>query len=450
MIVRTFPEEERSLLGACLYCKNACTQVIQHLEEKHFSTPQNIELFTAIKAIYLRGEPVSFHALKVQLEKQNSYDKLRNELATIKASAAVDHIETNIAAIKESYIKLSIADVIKSLDKNLDNLGIEQIAKICHSHLNETREKITWDSASLINDFEDGLTAYQWYQRQQELFLSGKTNLGLSTGFELLDKRLSGLNKGFYIIIAGSPGTGKTTLAMQIMQNVLNNKHRVGFMSLELTRQQVIHKLNSMAANLTHDEVFKGDFRGLQYQQINSNMKMMEQNNNLFVEEIPINNHASLVSRVRYLVEMCKIELLVVDYIGLIKALDIKTGTSHEKVTLISQTIRDLIKEYRIPALVLCQLNRASNYDVPELHNLRDSGSLEADAHQVIILHKTKEENGLEDSRSPVNAYIRKNRFGQTGVVNFHFNGIKFYPMEDYNAQTAKMINQVHNEFEIK
>jgi replicative DNA helicase len=268
-------------------------------------------------------------------------------------------------------------------------------------------------------------TIENYFNRQGELG-------GIATGFTDLDKMTDGLHAGEMIVIAARPSMGKTSLAMNIAENVvLNQKLPVGVFSLEMTADSLVLRVLCSQARVNLRSIregfmSEGDFAKLRYgvDKLSSAP--------LFIDDTPGLSILQMRARARRLWQQYGIKLFVIDYLQLLRSTAKRAQENRQQeIADISNGIKALAKELKVPIIVLSQLNREFEKEKgrkPRMSDLRESGSIEQDADVVGLLYKPsasdEEEAGAvveEPDGVPVNLLIAKQRNGPTGDVNLTF-----------------------------
>ena len=249
----------------------------------------------------------------------------------------------------------------------------------------------------------------------------------LFTGFADLDKVLAGFHAEELTILAARPGVGKTAFALQLMINLAEKNNYCYFVSREMSKMQLGKRLLAnvsgvegnklrLCKNLNDDD-FKKLKKG---KEILGWMKLRLDDRTATVQEIR--------SKCRELYNKGELDILIVDYLQLLKA-NGKFGSRREEIEYISRSLKELSMEFCIPVIALSQLSRSnvSTDREPELHDLRESGSLEQDADNVIFLHQEKFEDGSD--KNEIKILIKKQRNGGTGFVRFAYKKevLRFY-----------------------
>lgn len=241
---------------------------------------------------------------------------------------------------------------------------------------------------------------------------------GLAFGFSKLDWMTHGAKAGQMIVLAARPGVGKTSLAMNIVENVaVDQKYPVGVFSLEMTGKELIHRMGCSRAGVDSQRAQDGDFQNgdmpkltSAFGQINSAPIHICEKGGLTISQ--------LSARARRMHQRHKLKLVVIDYLQLMQS-RVK-GNRNEQITEISNGIKALAKDLRVPIIALSQLSRdvEKSEREPRLSDLRDSGSIEQDADMVMLMSpKPANENGSQ----VVEVLIPKHRGGPVGKVTLLF-----------------------------
>jgi replicative DNA helicase len=261
-----------------------------------------------------------------------------------------------------------------------------------------------------------------------ELHKSGGGIRGVPTGFVDLDDALAGLQQSNLIILAARPGVGKTTLAMNIAQYVtVELKRPVGFFSLEMSREELVDRLLVAQADIDAWKLKTGKLSEDDFTKLSDAMGVLAEAP-LFIDDTPALSILEMRTKARRLQVESGLDLLVIDYMQLARSRSLENRV--QEVSEISQGMKNLARELKIPVLVVSQLSRAveaRGSKKPQLADLRESGSIEQDADVVMFLWR-------EDDENPENIMldIAKHRNGPLRSVPLHFKGdrIRFFSRE--------------------
>jgi len=264
-----------------------------------------------------------------------------------------------------------------------------------------------------------------------ENFFSRKGTLtGLATGYADLDRMTDGLHGSEMIVIAARPSMGKTSLAMNIVENVvLEQKLPVAVFSLEMSAEALVMRMMCSIARVNLRSIREGFMSEADFPKL-TNAAGKLANSKLFIDDSAALSILQLRARARRLHQMHGVKLFVVDYLQLLHSTARRSQENRQQeISDISSGLKALAKELKVPVLVLSQLNRELERDKsrkPRLSDLRESGAIEQDADLVGLLYKPSagedDDGNMEEADGlPVNLLIAKQRNGPTGDVNLTF-----------------------------
>lgn len=286
--------------------------------------------------------------------------------------------------------------------------------------LAKLQELLTAHSGGIVTPQESAQRAMDAFSAAAD----GSCTPFLKTGFRNLDAMLSGgLANGGLITIAARPGTGKTTVALNIAENVCTSGHTVLYVSLEMTSEQIWSCRVANAAGLIRTEVLTGTIikKGL-----GNNPTDKKNAQRLYTAFDALHNRPFYIHDAPATVDDIErkarcingLSLIVVDHIGLIK--NTARNSRYEFITSVSHQLKQLALSMKIPVLALCQLNRVSaQRSRPTMADLRDSGAIEEDSDVVCLLYRER----FQGEWVPIEFIIDKNRHGTTGILELGFCG---------------------------
>lgn len=246
--------------------------------------------------------------------------------------------------------------------------------------------------------------------------------MGVPSGFAMLDKILGGFQKSDLIILAARPGMGKSALALNIARNaMLRHNQRIGIVSLEMSTDQYLQRLLSLETTIDSHRLRLGDIKDGDWFFLQEGAERIR-NYPLYIDDTSAQNMADLRSKCRRLHSKHGIDMLIVDYLHLIKGP--KAENRHLQLGIVTKELKALAREIDIPLLVLSQLSRAlenRSDKRPMLSDLRESGSIEEDADAVLFIHRDDYYNSESDRAGIADIIIAKHRHGETGTVSLFF-----------------------------
>jgi len=276
------------------------------------------------------------------------------------------------------------------------------------------------------------------------------------TGYQALDLKLSGFQPSDLIIIAARPSMGKTSLALNIAQNAaIKNGKTVGIFSLEMSKEQLVDRLFASMLGVDSWKLQKGRLEDRDFQNMGPIMDDLAKAN-IFIDDSMGSSIAELRAKARRLQMENGLDMIIVDFLQLMSTGNQGyVGNRVQEISEISRSLKMLGRELKIPIVALSQLSRAVENrpgNIPQLSDLRESGSIEQDADVVLMMYR--EDYYEEDSDRPgiTDVYIRKHRNGPTGRVELLFKKeqMRFFDIEKKQEvktasakATAKLIGQV-------
>lgn len=402
-------EIESSILGTLLL--EDADRVLKLSSEDFYST-QHQTVFEAIKTLVINNKDVDI--ITVNDEIKNLIEDSLEYLCTL----------TNIpttAMYNEHLRRLKLYSIKRKILK--ETMQIQSIViDGSHEHdidvLNDCMSRLeNLYSDEIKNDLTDAYGVMDMVRKEIEMKKKMDAPLN-QTGIKALDKVIGGLEKQTNTIIAARPAVGKTAFAIHIMIHMAKRGNNVLFISREMSYEQVgkrlISNIGNVDGNLFKDVLRIGDKEN---EEIERAMKLVA------TLPIEVNTRQGYIEDIkqyaRKKAKRGKLDLLVIDYIGLLKSRK-KSASRREEIESISRQIKELANELRIPILTLSQLNRnnAKENRRPELYDLKESGAIEQDADTVLMIHKPNEDNNIDTE-----IIIAKNRNGETGMFDMKFQG---------------------------
>lgn len=443
-------EAEQAVLGCALIDSEICLSIVGKLEDSDFYNETHRHIFKAIKDLQKDSINVDFVTVSDYLDRKGLINSVGGiayitTLTNIVPSAAGYNHYVEIVR-KNSVLRqiiITCGDTItKAYDKDSDEniLGATEkaIYEIAERDQSGSLERIDVALGKVINKIED-------------IHKDGGATRGLKTGFYQIDKATNGLQKSDMIIIAARPGVGKTSLAMNIVTNAaLDSKAKCAVFSLEMGREQLAQRMLFSVANVSMAKALRGDLNEADWAKIWKAEKKLKEAD-IFIDDNAMNTPNQVLSKCRKLKREKGLDLIAIDYLGLMKS-DEKTDNRQNEVASISRQLKILAKEINVPVLVLCQLNRSVEQrengkpGKPVLSDLRESGSIEQDADTVWFIHRDMSAKEIAEDRDgsyTAELIIAKFRNGQPGSVYIGWDGKRttFYNLErDANEQS--LVNQ--------
>lgn len=432
MAIKTPPhnsDAEQSVLGAILIDVQAINTASEILRPEDFYEARHASIFAAMLALSEKRSPIDLVTLTSALKKdkvdiESSY--LTDLVNTVPTAANVEQYARLIkdASTKRALIKISADVTTLALDEKKE---VQEVLDAAESSV------FAISQGNTIRGFipiKQSLAAS--FDRIDELHKSGAGLRGTKTGFTDLDTMLSGMQASNLLILAARPGTGKTAMAINIAQYIgVVEKKPIGIFSLEMSQEELVDRLLVGQSDVDAWRLKTGKLSEDDFTKLSDAMGKLA-DAPIFIDDTPGITVSEMRTKARRLQLEHNIGLLVVDYLQLVNP-GKKLESRVQEVSVVSQALKNLARELKIPVLALSQLSRAVEHRgdaKPQLADLRESGAIEQDADVVMFLYKADME--MTGSTLPIKLLVAKHRNGPTGEIDLLFKGdrIKFYSMD--------------------
>jgi len=422
-------EAEGSVVGAILIDRNAIVSVAEFLRPEHFYKDAHRFIYEAMLSLFENREPIDVLTVSEKLKERKVLTKVGGstyltELVNSVPTAA--NIESYATLVKNLSTRRSLIEAAgriaemsfdegRTADESLDKAE-QEVFSLSQRHLRQVFIPV---KQALAESFD----------RLDELHKSAGGLRGVSTGIKDLDDCLAGMQDSNLLIIASRPGGGKTSLALNIAQHVaVKEKLPVGFFSLEMSREELVDRLLVSQADIDAWKLKTGRLDEKDFGVLSDAMGELAEAP-LYIDDTPGQSILEMRTKARRLMAEVGLRLVVVDYLQLARASK-NYDNRVQEVAEISQGLKNLARELKLPVLALSQLSRAVEQRgtrIPQLADLRESGSIEQDADVVMFIYREDEED-----MSNVSLGIAKHRNGPLKTLKLRFvgNRIKFYPTE--------------------
>ncbi len=389
-------EAEQSVIGSILLSNEIFDEINMIIVSKNFYDPMHQKIFGAIEKLIYSGMLANPITLKNHFENEKDELNVPEYLVKItkfstSSRQAIEYSKLIYDLfVKRELIKISenVIDTAKLND--LDNDG-QKIIENFEKSLFDLAEKGSF-SNSLIK-FDEAMR--QTIEMASSAYKNDEGIVGVPTGLTDLDDRLGGLHKSDLIIIAGRPSMGKTALATNIAFNAAkklqdNGKtSSIAFFSLEMSSEQLSTRILAEQSRIKSNDIRRGRISEEQFDKFIETSKDISELP-LYIDETPAISIAALSNRARRIKRLYGLDMVVIDYIQLMKASNFKDGRVQE-ISEITQGLKALAKELSVPVVALSQLSRAveaRDDKKPQLADLRESGSIEQDADVVMFVYR--------------------------------------------------------------
>lgn len=261
------------------------------------------------------------------------------------------------------------------------------------------------------------------FDRLDELHKDKDKLRGMPTGFNDLDYILAGLQNSDLVVLAARPSMGKTTLAMNIAHSIATREGvPVGIFSLEMSQDQLVDRLLAAESGVDSWKLRTGNLEDTDFAKLGEAMGVLAEAP-IYIDDSPSLNAMEMRTKARRMQNEHGLGLLIIDYLQLMTGAGVSEGRVWE-VSEISRSLKALARELNIPVLALSQLSRSvesRNPQIPQLADLRESGSIEQDADVVLFIYREEMYNPDTQRKHVADIYVKKHRNGPTGQVELYF-----------------------------
>ena len=454
-------EAEQAVIGSILVSNEIYDEISSIVDAQKFHDPMHVKIFETIEKLISKGLLANPITLKNYFENNEGLKELGGQEYLIKitkfatsAKQAIDY--GNIVYqmhVRRELIKISETVLNEASNNEITSTG-EEIIQNAEKSLFDLAERGHFNRSFL--KFDNALK--QTIEMAKNAYQNEEGIVGVPTGLTDLDSRLGGLHKQDLVIIAGRPSMGKTALATNIAFYAAKNiekkgtKSTVAFFSLEMSSEQLSTRILSEQSRIRSNDIRRGKVSEKEFE------KFIETSKNiydlpLYIDETPAITIAAISNRSRRIKRLFGLDLIVVDYIQLMRSGNKKNDGRVQEISEITQSLKALAKELDVPVLALSQLSRAVEQrddKKPQLADLRESGSIEQDADVVMFVYREayylerKEptlgsvehadwQQKMDEISSLAEIMIGKQRHGPTGNVKVEFEAMytKFKDLEN-------------------
>ena len=415
-------EAEQAVIGSALTKSESLGEAAEIIRPEDFYFAQNREIFAVMMELFNENSPIDFVSVS---ERLGRYDKLDTVggVAYLRDTANVPttyHVEYYSNIIKEKAIRRRLIDSARKIaDISYgDGTSVDRVL--------ERSEQLIYDVSS--SDYGDILPINEImvgaYQKIIEDSGRGGGLTGISTGFTKLNERTGGFHGGELILIAGRPGMGKSSFAVNIAEHVaINDNRTVAIFNLEMPREQIVNRIICSQALVDSQKIRTGTLTGDDWEKIGEVVNKVA-SAPVYIDDTASVTVAQIRAKCRRLKQTRNLELIVIDYLQLMQSSG-RADNRQQEISEISRSLKILAKELNVPIIALSQLSRASESRSdkrPMLSDLRESGAIEQDADMVMFLYRDEYYNKDTENRL-AECIIAKNRNGETGMFNLAWQG---------------------------
>lgn len=430
-------DAEMSLLGAVLIDDEVLANVSDRLKPTDFYDKRHATIYGAMFRLYEHHKPIDLLTLSDELKK-------RDELELVGGSAYLTELTNYVptSAHAEAYADMIIQKAVRrrliKASSDIAQLGFDEDKNI--QELLETAESELFSVSDAgtkqdLVSLEHILT--ESFDRIEELHRDRDKLRGIKTGYRDLDNLTAGLQKSDLLILAARPAMGKSTFALNIAYNIAaREKQSVLVFSLEMSKEQLVDRMLAEAAGVDAWNIRTGNLSDSDFEKISNAMGEMAEAP-IFIDDTPGLSVLEMRTKARREAHNHPLGLIIVDYLQLMQAGGGKNFGDNrvQEVSEISRGLKLIAREMNVPVIALSQLSRSvenRSPQIPQLADLRESGSIEQDADIVMFLYREDYYNPETDRQHITDLIIAKHRNGPTGRIElyFHPERLRFMSLE--------------------
>ncbi|GMV37209.1 MAG: replicative DNA helicase [Fimbriimonadales bacterium] len=427
-------DAEMSALGAMMFSPQALEAVLQQCRSEDFYRPSHRAIFDSIASLVDRGEAVDPITVKDELQRVGKLQECGGMDYLLQLTESVPS-----AANAGYYANIVVENAIR---RNLRSAGAE-VMQLAYGE-DEVAEVIDQAEQRIFavgqrrmgKDFQPAKQLItEYFERVEEAYATHKRQMGMPTGFADLDDLTTGLYPSDFIIIAARPSVGKTALALHIAMNcAMRHQATTAFFSLEMSASQLAQRMVCSVAGINSQRARTVNLSEDDFDRIHAAADKLY-TVPLYIDDSSDISTLELMAKCRRLKAQHGLGLVVVDYLQLMRGAK-RSENRTQEISEIARGLKRIAKDLEVPVIALSQLSRLVEHREnkrPVLSDLRESGSIEAEADVVMLLYRAsyykqeaEGETAEEDARAPgepdtVEVNIAKHRNGPTGVVKLAF-----------------------------
>jgi replicative DNA helicase len=390
-------EAEQSVIGSILVTNEIFDEISTIISSTNFYDPMHQKIYNAMESLIYKGMLANPITLKNYFEDEK--DDLDVPEYLVKITKFSTSVRQAIEYSKIIYDMFVRRELIKISEQTIDSAKINDL-DTSGQNIIENSERLLFDLAekgsfnSSLVKFDDAMK--QTIEMASAAYKNEGGIVGVPTGLRDLDDKLGGLHQSDLIIIAGRPSMGKTSLATNIAFNAAKHiqdngkKSSIAFFSLEMSSEQLSTRILSEQARIGSNDIRRGRISDEQFDQFLETSKNIAELP-LFIDETPAISIAAMSNRARRIKRLHGLDMIVVDYIQLMRGTTYNKDGRVQEISQITQGLKAIAKELGVPVVALSQLSRQVEQrddHKPQLADLRESGSIEQDADVVMFVYR--------------------------------------------------------------
>jgi replicative DNA helicase len=419
-------DAEASLLGAILIDSDAIVKVADTVSPNDFYDPKHLRIYEAVVQLYEKHQPIDVLTLANQLKSTGFIDFVGGatyltQLTNFVPTAA--HVEQYAEIVSQKSLRRRLIKASQDIVElgYQEDQALQTLIEQAESRLFEvSQQHVKQDVVSLETILSES------FERLDELHKDKGKIRGVPTGFKDLDNILAGLQRSDLFILAARPSMGKTALALNLAHNIaLKAEQPVLLFSLEMSKEQLVDRMLAMESGVDAWALRTGNLSDTDFEKIGQAMGSLSEAQ-IFIDDTPGITVSDLRTKARREAHMRPLGLIIVDYLQLMSggARFGGDGNRVQEISEISRGLKGIARELDVPLIALSQLSRSvesRSPQIPQLQDLRESGSIEQDADVVAFIYREDYYNPETERKNITDIFIKKHRNGPTGAVELYF-----------------------------
>ncbi|MCR4780758.1 MAG: replicative DNA helicase [Ruminiclostridium sp.] len=432
-------DAEQMVLGSAIADPELVAKIIDKLTPEHFHIKAHSGIYSVMQQMFVSGEDINIISLGERCVRQQVFaspEEAKEYLYKLSVMAVESSsIESYAQYLDEKFVMRQLINVSRDIFEKATSGTEEPGSLLEYAEKRILDIRSTAETSGLMNI---NPTVIDLLKHLIDINQHPENNqIGLSTGFRVLDKVIYGLMPSSLILIAARPGMGKTSFAMNMAVNAarLHRDKKIAIFSLEMSRSQLVERMLSSEGRINADKLKTGDIDQSQWRGLYEAAEML-MSSEIYVDDTAGITVGEMKAKLR---RINNVGLVVIDYIGLVTVKGKNSGNRVAEVTEITRNMKVMAKEMNVPVIALSQLSRGPDNREdkrPLLSDLRDSGSAEQDADVVLFLYRDhyyhKEKTDLINSCECI---VAKNRHGKCCTVQMRWEGefTRFTSVEEHH-----------------
>ncbi|MEK7594884.1 MAG: replicative DNA helicase [Patescibacteria group bacterium] len=419
-------EAEASLLGALLIDTDAIVKIADTVAATDFFDKRHERIYQAILHLYEHKQSIDVLTLADRLKNSGDLDSVGGpgyltELTNFVPTAA--HVEQYADIVSQKAMRRRLI----TASKEITELGydesrqLQELVEEAETRLFQvSQQHVKQDIISLETILAES------FDRLDDLHKDKKKIRGIPTGYKDLDNTLAGFQRSDLVILAARPSMGKTALALNFAHNIaVQSNEPVLIFSLEMSKEQLVDRLLAMESGVSAWSLRTGNLTDADFEKIGHAMGTLSEAP-IYIDDSPGITISDLRTKARREAHQRPLGLIIVDYLQLMSGGSRFGGDSNrvQEISEISRGLKGVARELNVPVLALSQLSRSvesRNPQIPQLADLRESGSIEQDADVVAFIYREEYYNPDTDRKKLTDIFIKKHRNGPVGGVELYF-----------------------------